>query len=47
MDVTFEGLEFHRPFDLPSGTLARLREGYHQELCSVRFYEYLMDKVRF
>jgi len=47
MDVTFEGLEFHRPVDLPSGTLSHLREGYHQELCSVRYYEYLMDKVRF
>lgn len=47
MDVTFEGLEFQRTIDLPVGTVDRLREGYHQELCSVRYYEYLMDKVRF
>lgn len=47
MDVTFEGLEFQRSNDLPIGTLDRLREGYHRELCSVRWYEYLMDKARF
>ncbi len=46
MDVAFEGLKFTREEDLPRGTLARLREIYHQELCSVRFYEYLMDRVR-
>ncbi|NIP35471.1 MAG: hypothetical protein GWN18_10980, partial [Thermoplasmata archaeon] len=39
MDVAFEGLEFTREEDLPRGTLARLRELYHQELCSVRFHE--------
>jgi tRNA pseudouridine38-40 synthase len=45
MDVVFEDLEFERCDDLPIGTLERLREHYHQELCSVKYHEYLMDKV--
>jgi tRNA pseudouridine38-40 synthase len=47
MDVTFDDLEFDRCQDLPSGTLGRLREIYHQELCSVKYHEYLMNEVRF
>lgn len=47
MDVAFDDVEFSRTMDLPSGTLARLREHYHQELCSVRFHEYLMERARF
>jgi len=45
MDVTFDGLEFARCPDLPSSTLERLRESYHQELCSVRYHEYLRENV--
>jgi tRNA pseudouridine38-40 synthase len=47
MDVVFDGLEFKRAEDLPSGTLARLRESHHQDLCSVRYHEYLMGRVPF
>jgi tRNA pseudouridine38-40 synthase len=47
MDVAFDGVEFSRTEDLPSGTLARLREHYHRDLCSVRFHEYLMERARF
>ncbi|UCC93595.1 MAG: tRNA pseudouridine(38-40) synthase TruA [Thermoplasmata archaeon] len=47
MDVTYDGLTFERCDHLPSGTLHRLREDYHQEQCSVRFHEYLMNQVRF
>ena len=46
MDVVFDGLEFSRSEGLPSGTIERLRQSYHQELCSIRFYEYLMGNVR-
>jgi tRNA pseudouridine38-40 synthase len=47
MEVAYDDLEFETRHDLPSGTLGRLREGYHQELCSVRYHDYLMEKVRF
>jgi tRNA pseudouridine38-40 synthase len=46
MDVAFDGLEFERATDLPSGTVERLRERYHQDRCSVRFHEYLRDNLR-
>ena len=46
MDVAFEGLEFERASDLPRGTVQRLRERYHQDRCSVKYHEYLMDNVR-
>jgi tRNA pseudouridine38-40 synthase len=46
MDVAYEGLEFERATDLPSGTVTRLRERYHQDRCSVRFHEYLRDRLR-
>jgi tRNA pseudouridine38-40 synthase len=45
MDVAFEGLEFERCDDMPSGTVTRLRERYHQDRCSVRFHEYLMERL--
>ena len=47
MDVTFEGLEFVRDHELPSSTIGRLRENYHQEICSVMYHEYLRENVRF
>ncbi len=47
MDVTFEGLEFERVADIPGSVQGRLRESYHQELCSLMFHEYLRENVRF
>jgi tRNA pseudouridine38-40 synthase len=47
MDVTFDGLEFVGDPDLPGSTLGRLRGSYHQGFCSIRYHEYLREKVRF
>ena len=47
MDVAYDDLEFQRVQDLPSGTRGRLRDTYHQERCSVRYHEYLMENVMF
>jgi tRNA pseudouridine38-40 synthase len=47
MDVAYDDLEFLKTQDYPKGALGRLREGYHQELCSVRYYEYLRESVPF
>ena len=47
MDVVFDGLEFEPANDLPKGTLERLRDERHAELCSLSYYDYIGEKVRF
>ncbi len=47
MDVIYDGIEFERVSDLPSGTTEHLRDEYHQKRCSLNYLEYMRERVRF
>jgi tRNA pseudouridine(38-40) synthase len=47
MDVIYDGIEFERVSDLPSGTTEHLRDEYHQKRCSLKYLEYMRERIRF
>ena len=47
MDVIFNDIDFERYSDLPSGATEHLRHEYHQKRCSLKYLEYLRERVRF
>jgi hypothetical protein len=47
MDVVFDDLEFQEGTDLPKRTSKRLLETYHLESCSLKYLDYLRERVRY
>lgn len=47
MDVIYNDIEFERVSDLPSGTTEHLRDEYHQKNCSLKYLEYMRERVHF
>ena len=47
MDVIYNDIEFERVADLPSGITEHLKDEYHQKRCSLKYLDYMRERVRF
>ena len=47
MDVVYDDLEFKVGPDLPRGAIGRLERRHHEEVCTLRYYDYLREIVQF